>query len=165
MILEDRLHRLRLAAMTPLLLVAATGCGAAQHDAARAASPAAPVGASTGAGAPATATPASPPADASAAAPSAVAPDADSEDRSGAAREFERAARMVDGASSDCRQACRALASMDRACGQLCRLDADSTCEGDKTRLRSARQRVRSTCGSCSDGTSVEPDGPIPQPR
>jgi hypothetical protein len=94
-----------------------------------------------------------------------VAPSADGRDRSGSSGDFERAARTIDAAPSDCRQACRALASMDRACGQLCEIDSDQACGEDKERLRSARRRVRASCGSCPDGTSVEPDGPIPQRR
>ncbi len=159
-------HRLVTLAAT-ILVLAATGCGAAPRQSA--AAPAAPMSPASAeaqndvaAAAPATA-----PLDGSSTppAPATVAPSADGRDHSGPDGDFERAARTIDAAPADCRQACRALASMDRACGQLCQLDADQTCGDDKARLRSARRRVRTSCGSCPDGTSVEPDGPIPQRR
>ena len=69
-------------------------------------------------------------------------------------------------AGGDCRAACRALGSMDRAAGHLCELANDgserSTCEDAKTTLLGARDRVRTTCGSCPGGASVERTAPIP---
>lgn len=82
-----------------------------------------------------------------------------------ASREIEAAQRELDVAAGDCRNACRALGSMDRATGRLCNL-AQSTddrhrCDDAKTRVQSARVRVKSTCGTCPD-VSVDKNDPIP---
>ncbi len=150
-----------------VLVLAATGCAAAPRQSASAPAAAMPPESPEEKSKVEAAAPASAPADdaSTRVAPSTVAPAGEGRDSSGASGEFERAARTIDAAPSDCRQACRALGSMDRACGQLCQLDSDQTCNDDKARLRSARRRVRTSCGSCADGTSVEPDGPIPQRR
>lgn len=86
-----------------------------------------------------------------------------------AASEVESSQRELDVAAGDCRNACRALASMDRAAGKVCALsqgDGDGRrCEDARTRVYSARDRVRSTCGECPGGPSVERSAPIPSLR
>lgn len=82
-----------------------------------------------------------------------------------ASREIEASQRELDVAGSDCRNACRALGSMDRAAGRLCALsqgDEPQRCDDAKQRVYSARDRVRSTCGTCADGTTVERAAPVP---
>lgn len=85
-----------------------------------------------------------------------------------ASGEIESAQRELDVAAGDCRNACRALRSMDRATGHLCALAAsgDETrrCADAKTRLVTARDKVRSTCGTCPDGPSLDRNAPIPSP-
>lgn len=83
-----------------------------------------------------------------------------------ASREVESSQRELDVAGSDCRNACRALGSMDRAAGRLCTLSQGDgepqRCEDAKRRVYSARDRVKTTCGTCADGTTVERAAPIP---
>lgn len=82
-----------------------------------------------------------------------------------ASTEIESSQRELDVAGGDCRNACRALGSMDRAAGRICGLaqtnDEQRRCGEAKTRVYSARDKVRSTCGTCPD-VSVERDAPIP---
>jgi hypothetical protein len=56
--------------------------------------------------------------------------------------------------SDPCANACRALASMERATTHLCSLagDADTRCEGARSRVKSASARVRAECPACSGG-------------
>jgi len=68
--------------------------------------------------------------------------------RSRARDDFERARRELREAGADCGSACRALASMERAVTQLCSL-GDTDCEDLRLKLRSARDRVNSSCGAC----------------
>lgn len=75
--------------------------------------------------------------------------------------EVEAAHRELDLAGSDCARACRALGSMERATARLCTLD-EASCEDVRVRLIRARERVRTTCGGCPGGPSVNPDAPIP---
>lgn len=85
--------------------------------------------------------------------------------RESASREVVSSQRELDVAGSDCRNACRALGSMDRAAGRLCELSRDDEpqrCEDAKNRVYSARDRVRTTCGTCADGTTVDRAAPIP---
>jgi len=86
-----------------------------------------------------------------------------------ASRDVEASQRELDVAGSDCRNACRALGSMDRAAGRLCELsqggDESQRCDDAKRRVYSARDRVRTTCGTCADGTTVERAAPIPSRR
>ena len=83
-----------------------------------------------------------------------------------ASRDVEASQRELDVAGSDCRNACRALGSMDRAAGRLCELSQGGgepqRCDDAKKRVYSARDRVRTTCGTCADGTTVERAAPIP---
>jgi hypothetical protein len=80
--------------------------------------------------------------------------------------ELEAAQRELDVSASDCRAACRALGSMDRAAGHLCALAQEQTerdrCEDAKKSLRGARDKVRTTCGSCPGGPSVDKNAPVP---
>jgi hypothetical protein len=86
-----------------------------------------------------------------------------------ASSEVESSQRELDLAGSDCRNACRALGSMDRAAGRLCELsqgpDEGNRCNDAKQRVYSARDRVRTSCGSCPNGPSVERAAPIPSLR
>lgn len=79
--------------------------------------------------------------------------------------EIEASQRELDVAGGDCRNACRALGSMDRAAGRLCGLaqsnDEVRRCGDAKTKVYSARDKVRNTCGTCPD-VSVERNAPIP---
>jgi hypothetical protein len=86
--------------------------------------------------------------------PSAPAPDVDANRRRDAAREeLGEAQRDLEAAASDCSAACRALASMERATQHLCDLAADpgdrGRCDDARQRLRAARDRIRSACGTC----------------
>lgn len=82
-----------------------------------------------------------------------------------AANDVEASQRELDIAGGDCRNACRALGSMDRATGRICSLaqsdDEQRRCSQAKTRVYSARDQVRNTCGTCPD-VSVERNAPIP---
>lgn len=82
-----------------------------------------------------------------------------------ATNDIEASQRELDVAGGDCRNACRALGSMDRAAGRICGLaqsdDEMRRCGDAKTRLYSARNKVKNTCGSCPD-VSVDRDAPIP---
>lgn len=82
-----------------------------------------------------------------------------------ASSDIEASQRELDVAGGDCRNACRALGSMDRAAGRLCGLaqsnDEQRRCSDAKTRVYSARDKVKNTCGSCPD-VSVDRDAPIP---
>lgn len=86
-----------------------------------------------------------------------------------AASEVESSQRELDVAAGDCRNACRALGSMDRAAGEVCKLaageDEGRRCDDAKKRVYSARDRVKTTCGTCPGGVSVERADPIPSSR
>jgi len=86
-----------------------------------------------------------------------------------ASNEVESSQRELDVAAGDCRNACRALGSMDRAAGRLCELsqgsDEGQRCDDAKRRVYSARDRVKTTCGTCPNGPSVERSAPIPSLR
>jgi hypothetical protein len=86
-----------------------------------------------------------------------------------ASSEIEASQRELDISGGDCRNACRALGSMDRAAGRLCELaqgaDEGSRCGDAKQRVYSARDRVRTSCGSCPNGPSVDRAAPIPSLR
>ena len=87
----------------------------------------------------------------------------------GAANDVESSQRELDVAAGDCRNACRALGSMDRAAGKVCQLaqgdDEGRRCDDAKRRVYSARDRVKTTCGACPGGPSVERADPIPSLR
>lgn len=86
-----------------------------------------------------------------------------------ASSDVESSQRELDVAGGDCRNACRALGSMDRAAGRLCELsqsaDEGRRCSDAKQRVYSARDRVRTTCGTCPNGPSVDRAAPIPSLR
>jgi hypothetical protein len=86
-----------------------------------------------------------------------------------ASNEVESSQRELDVAGTNCRNACRALGSMDRAAGRLCELsqgsDEGQRCDDAKRRVYSARDRVKTTCGTCPNGPSVERTAPIPSLR
>lgn len=73
--------------------------------------------------------------------------------------------RQLDLSGGDCQNACRALGSMDRATGRLCGLaqsnDEIRRCDDARNRLYSARDKVRSSCGTCAD-VSVDRNAPVP---
>jgi hypothetical protein len=87
----------------------------------------------------------------------------------GATRDLDSSQRELDVAAGDCRNACRALGSMDRAAGKMCELAQGEgegrRCDDAKTRVYSARDRVKTTCGSCPGGPSVDRTAPIPSVR
>jgi hypothetical protein len=86
-----------------------------------------------------------------------------------AASDVDRSQRELEGATGDCRNACRALGSMDRAAGRLCDLtqgDPETRrCDDARERVYSARARVKAMCGQCDGGPSVERSAPIPSLR
>ena len=163
----------------------ASGCAAAKQAAP--AEPSGPQGYAYGQGAypmgaapqsqPGYAPPPPPRAEAAPATPASPAtPSGDSTTRSdrslalrAASNDVESSQRELDIAGSDCRNACRALGSMDRAAGRLCELsqgaDEGTRCGDAKQRVYSARDRVRTSCGSCPNGPSVDRAAPIPSLR
>lgn len=74
--------------------------------------------------------------------------------------ELDIASRELDLATGECGSACRALASMERATGHICNLASDESdrrrCEDAKAKVARARDRIRSSCGTCPDGTSLD---------
>lgn len=83
-----------------------------------------------------------------------------------ATSEMETSQRELDVAAGDCRNACRALGSMDRAAGKVCELshgdDDGRRCDDAKKRVYTSRDRVKTTCGQCPGGPSVERSAPVP---
>ena len=69
--------------------------------------------------------------------------------RSNARDELNRAEAQIAAAPKDCMSACRALASMERAAKSLCDLGGADECSQARARVEAARDRVRSSCGSC----------------
>jgi hypothetical protein len=53
---------------------------------------------------------------------------------------------------------------MERAVVFLCMSDGGH-CFDAKGRLTTARRRVRTSCGECPNGPSVDPDAPVPSRR
>jgi len=56
---------------------------------------------------------------------------------------------------SDCRRACRALASMARSATRICALEPPGSgdrCKSARQRVARARNRVRDACGECDHG-------------
>jgi hypothetical protein len=87
-------------------------------------------------------------------------------ERAMARADLERARIELEASANDCAQACKALASMERATAHLCALadqsDDQRRCDDATRRLREARDRVKSSCGSCPGGPSVDPGAPVP---
>lgn len=102
--------------------------------------------------------------------PPAVTPPEDPRRREAALRaarsEVDRTSSDLEASLSDCANACRALASLERAAGHLCELASEiedrRKCEDAKTRVQSARARIRASCGTCPGGPSLEKTAPIP---
>ena len=118
-------------------------------------------------GAGATASP--PPAAAAQPSPAPVAPPAPASEAAATmtgqvAADLKRAEHEI--AAGDCPTACRALGSMEHAVVFLCAAsqsaEDEDRCANARRRLTSARRRIRTTCGGCPGGPSVEPDAPIP---
>jgi len=67
--------------------------------------------------------------------------------------DLDRASRDLEASANDCASACRALASMERATAHLCDLaterDDRRLCEDSRSKVSSARERIRATCGAC----------------
>jgi hypothetical protein len=82
--------------------------------------------------------------------------------------DFSVAEAAVLNAGADCSNACRALRSMQRATARLCSIAANDEerdrCKAAQERVRNARERVRSSCGQCSGGPSLDPNAPIDEP-
>ena len=85
-----------------------------------------------------------------------------------ASSDVESSRRELDESGTDCKGACRALASMDRAAGRLCKMsqttDERARCDDARGKVYGARDKVRAICGSCPGGPSVERSAPIPSP-
>jgi hypothetical protein len=137
-----------------LFVAGSAGCGAA----------APPLAQAPAAEAVAVVAPAPPPASASV----TVASMARHDGLGGAWTDLARAQQALDASAGSCTAACRALGSMDRAAGQLCKLatSADDTgkCDDAREKLSGARERVRTACGSCPGGPTVDPKAPAPTP-
>jgi hypothetical protein len=172
-----RAHMRHVVPMPMFLALIISGCGgAAKYDQAPQTPAAEPPGQPSGASGAATPPSGQPP-------PPPPAPVASPTDASAATTDKERpkaalgrarneldvAERELQASAGDCANACRALGSMERATGRLCDL-ASSTedrqrCEDAKTKVLAARDRVRSTCGACPGGPSLERSAPIPSLR
>lgn len=91
------------------------------------------------------------------------APAAHGPGRSERIRAFYSLGVELDQAGPDCRAACRALGAMDRAAGELCDVDGhDGVCKDAEGRVRDARDRVRTSCGTCPDGVVLDRAAPVP---
>ena len=94
--------------------------------------------------------PASPPS------PAAPPPPPSAAGQSEATPRDERPSSVASGptalSSNPCADACRALASMERAMTHLCTLagDADTRCEGARSRVKNAFARVHAECPACA---------------
>lgn len=146
-------------------LALGAGCGGAAKDASPSAmAPSNAGGAQKSEMAPSTGYPPPAPTPQATAPPGVPGPGA--QRRAEAAADLERAERELSASNSDCASACRALASLERATVLLCDLaeqpDDVQRCDDAKKKLRTARDRVKSTCSSCPGGPSVERDAPIP---
>lgn len=88
-----------------------------------------------------------------------------------AVSDFERASQSLrssnDGAS-DCKNACRSLQSMERAASHLCELTKGTRdafrCDDATLRVKDERRHVKSSCGACPMGQSLDPNAPLPLP-
>ena len=67
---------------------------------------------------------------------------------------FNDAETAFAAAGNDCAQLCKALGSMTNATDRLCELAKengdDKRCDAAKSKLDTARAKVKSTCGECS---------------
>jgi hypothetical protein len=80
--------------------------------------------------------------------------------------DFDVAERELLASAGDCAAACRALGSMERATTHLCALaqadDDRARCDEAKGKVLAARAKVRTTCGVCEGGPSLDKTAPIP---
>ncbi len=83
--------------------------------------------------------------------------------------ELEVAERQLQSSAGDCAMACRALGSMERATAHLCAMasstDDQRTCQDARSKVLAGRDRVRSSCGDCPGGPSLDRNAPIPSTR
>jgi hypothetical protein len=63
--------------------------------------------------------------------------------------------------TSDCANACRALASIRRAADKICALDPGDRCAAGRAKADDATRRVREACPECAIATAA----PEPKPR
>ena len=82
-----------------------------------------------------------------------------------ARRDLQSATRDLDASLGDCSNACRALVSLERATAHLCEL-ADSSsdrssCDDAKARVVRARAQIKASCGTCSNGATLDANAPI----
>jgi hypothetical protein len=86
-----------------------------------------------------------------------------------AGRELAVAVQQLQASAGDCTTACRALGSMERATAHLCALassgDDQGTCQDARSKVLSGRDRVRTSCGECPGGPSLDRNAPIPSSR
>jgi hypothetical protein len=98
----------------------------------------------------------------------AAAPARERDGPGGPWNDLVRAERALEASAGSCTAACRALGSMDRAAGQLCKLASSpedaGRCDDARGKLIAARERVRTACGSCPGGATVDPKAPAPSP-
>jgi hypothetical protein len=160
----------------PSLALAIVACGSAQQQPPRAPSPPEAPPVAEAPSAPSTSPPSdgAPPAGYPQAAPPAAADAAEAPEGSRASASASMTDQVGatlkqaehDIASGNCPTACRALASMERAVAFLCTgnktTEETDRCESARHHLLRARHGIRTTCGNCPGGPSVEPDAPIP---
>jgi hypothetical protein len=86
-----------------------------------------------------------------------------------AGSELELAERQLQSSAGDCAMACRALGSMERATAHLCALaatgDDQRSCQDARSKVLAGRDKVRSSCGDCPGGPSLDRNAPIPSTR
>jgi len=85
--------------------------------------------------------------------------------------DFERATQLIRATKDgmlDCKNACRSLQSMERAASHLCELTRGTRdsfrCEDATLRVKDERRHIRSSCGACPMGQSLDPNAPLPPP-
>lgn len=97
-------------------------------------------------------TPSAPPGTAGAPHDQAIEPLSVARER--AKNDLKQAEIALGQAGSDCSRACKALASMERATDHLCGVvstpDEQKQCDEARDKLKSSKDRVRSTCGECT---------------
>jgi hypothetical protein len=80
--------------------------------------------------------------------------------------DLQSAQRELDASMGDCSNACRALTSLERATAHLCELASTSSdrgaCDDAKTRVIRARAQIKASCGTCSNGASLDTGAPVP---
>ena len=79
--------------------------------------------------------------------------------------DLQHAMRELDASLGDCTNACRALLSLEHATAHLCELASDAgdqgTCSDAKARVVKARSQIKASCGTCSNGASLDAASPI----